>query len=146
MSMDFHSLVYVLILGYRVRDFICARPLCPLDASLRPVFMDRCVSLIHTLHILQPCTHITIHTCTHSANDGEKPEATSYSAWHFLTIFLVIAAVAVTSYVCVHNRKKVSENSLPLFPGLCTDVVFAAACEMYDGDTTTVLLAWPSLI
>lgn len=52
------------------------------------------------------------------ANEDDKPEPQSYSAWHFLTIFLVIAAVAVTSYVCVHNRKKVSENSLALFLGL----------------------------
>ena len=50
--------------------------------------------------------------------DEDEPEAQSYSAWHFLTIFLVIAAVAVTSYICVHNRKKVSENSLALFLGL----------------------------
>ena len=65
-----------------------------------------------------------MYLCTCAGNvvgkentDGEddEPEAQSYSAWHFLTIFLVIAAVAVTSYVCVHNRKKVSENSLALF-------------------------------
>ena len=53
--------------------------------------------------------------------DKNESEAQSYSAWHFLTIFLVISAVAATSYVCVHNRKKVRENSLALFPGLCTD-------------------------
>ena len=47
-------------------------------------------------------------------NEDDEPERQSYSAWHFLTIFLVIAAVAVTSYVCVHNRKKVRENGLAL--------------------------------
>ena len=70
--------------------------------------------------------HVHAHTFTCAGNvnwkvnnnkgagNEEDEESQSYSAWHFLTIFLVIAAVAVMSYVCVHNRKKVIENCMPL--------------------------------
>ena len=68
-----------------------------------------------------PCMYMYLCTRAGNVNTGggggtnvsEEPQ--SYSAWHFLTIFLVIAAVAVTSYVCVHNRKKVSKQ-LTLVP------------------------------
>ena len=64
-------------------------------------------------------THPNIHTLTMHTYIGKaigkqfedpEPKQQSYGAWHFFTIFLLIAGSAVVCYVCVHNRKRVSQQ------------------------------------
>ena len=64
-------------------------------------------------------THPNIHTLTMHTYigkaigkefEGQEPKQQSYGAWHFFTIFLMIAGSAVVCYVCVHNRKRVSQQ------------------------------------
>ena len=40
-------------------------------------------------------------------NDDDESTGQSYGPFHFLTLFLVVGAVVVVTYVCMHNRKKV---------------------------------------
>ena len=37
----------------------------------------------------------------------ESEDSGGYSPWHFISIFLVLAVIAVIAYLCVHNKKKV---------------------------------------
>ena len=40
-------------------------------------------------------------------SDDELESSSSFGAWHFLTIFVVLGVAVVVGYLCVHNRKKV---------------------------------------
>ena len=47
-----------------------------------------------------------LHTCIVTTDDFEDG-GSSFGAWHFLTIFILLGVAVVVGYLCVHNRKKV---------------------------------------